>query len=70
MCFFLYAALVYPNVPLAPRLVASLDGVFNSLGVLTWLGVDGISDPLASRISVSDEVLHKLDSTNGVENIY
>lgn len=47
-CFFLYAALMYPNVPLAPGIVAWLDGIFDSLGILTWLGVDGISDPLAS----------------------
>lgn len=47
-CFFLYAALMYPNVPLAPSFVAWLDGILESLGILTWLGVDGISDPLAS----------------------
>ncbi|NQV24803.1 MAG: MFS transporter [Rhodopirellula sp.] len=47
-CFFLYAALMYPNVPLVPSLVAILDGVFASAGILTALGVDGISDPLAA----------------------
>jgi len=47
-CFFLYAALMYPNVPLAPGLVGWLDGIFDSLGILGWLGVDGISDPLAA----------------------
>ncbi len=47
-CFFLYAALSYPNVPLAPSVVAWLDGIFESLGFLEWLGVDGISDPLAA----------------------
>ena len=47
-CFFLYAALMYPNVPMAPELVSWLDGVFDSLGLLEMLGVDGISDPLAS----------------------
>lgn len=47
-CFFLYAALMYPNVPLAPALVGGLDSLFDALGLLTWLGVDGISDPLAA----------------------
>jgi MFS transporter, ACS family, glucarate transporter len=47
-CFFLYAALTYPNVPLAPSIVAWLDGIFDSLGILEWLAVDGISDPLAA----------------------
>jgi len=47
-CFFLYAALTYPNVPLAPSIVAWLDGIFDSLGMLEWLGVNGISDPLAA----------------------
>lgn len=47
-CFFLYAALMYPNVPLAPGLIGWLDGIFDTMGILTWLGVDGISDPLAS----------------------
>ena len=47
-CFFLYAALMYPSVPFAPSVVASLDGILDSIGILTWLGVGGISDPLAS----------------------
>lgn len=47
-CFFLYAALMYPNVPMAPTVVSALDTILDSLGILSLMGVDGISDPLAS----------------------
>jgi len=47
-CFFLYAALMYPNVPMAPALVSVLDNLLDSLGLLSLMGVDGISDPLAA----------------------